>query len=413
MNQTPRTSRTSRFSPLAGFGVVALLAIAPTVSATSSTASSVQAGSVPSTSVANDAAQNANGKRYTLATPTVFPGATIPFPQMGTFVKGEPLRAFEPGVTYVFDFFNTKCNLCASAAPVIAEWEQRYRSKNFKFIAVTWENEAITRAWLQDPPHSEHAPTWVVADPSEAAAKVMQYPTFQNQSPRLFAVRDGVVLWFGHPDLAEEPLAKIADGTWNPASVRDEFIQRSQNAHAFDAIRAATLKAQKDGSWNDVFQLYDAVIAAIPARADSLRAQRFVLMLSEANMIPEGYAYGRELAVAAAKDASVLRNLARGVLEAPQVRVRDVDFAMALARAAESLGPDDPKSIEVIALAHFAKGDRAAALVAIDRAIQLQTEAKTRRAYEMTKARLLKDPPGPKPTTAATPAPAPPRKAPQ
>ena len=362
---------------------------------------------VPSTS--EPSAQVAAVATYTVPMPTVFPGAKISFPQMGSFVKGDAIREFETGVTYVFDYFNTKCNLCAAAAPMIAEWQQRYAPKQFKFIAVTWEDEAITKAWLLDRAHAEHAPAWVASDPQEAAAKAMQYPTFQNQSPRLFVVRDGVVLWYGHPDLAEEPLAKIAAGTWDPASVRDEFIQRSQNAHAFDAIRTATQKAQKDGSWKDVFSLYDAVTAAVPARADSLRAQRFVLMLSEANMIPEGYAYGRELAVAAAKDATVLRNLARGVLEAPQVRMRDVDFAMALARAAEALGPDDPKSIEVLALAQFAKGDRAAALSMIDRAIQLQTDPKTKRAYEMTKARFQREKPGPKPTTAATPAPAPPR----
>ena len=77
---------------------------------------------------------------------------------------------------------------------------------------------------------------------------------------------------------------------------------------------------------------------------------------------------------------------------------------MALAMAADQLGEGkDAKAAEVLALAHFSKGDRTAALAAIDRAIQLQSDPKVRRAYEMTKARLQRDNPGPKPTTPARP----------
>ena len=156
---------------------------------------------------------------YRLETPGVFPGARIEFPQMGSFVKGAPVRVFESGITYVFDFFNTKCNLCAAAAPNVAEWEALYAPKGFRFIAVTWESEDVTRAWLTDPKHAEHAPAWVVSDPAEAAAKAMQYPTFQNQAPRLFVVRDGVVLWYGHPEFAERPLAEIAAEAGLPEGV--------------------------------------------------------------------------------------------------------------------------------------------------------------------------------------------------
>lgn len=341
---------------------------------------------------------------YRLEMPGVFPGARVEFPQMGTFVKGEPVRAFEPGVTYVFDFFNTKCNICAAAAPTVAEWERLHASKGFQFIAVTWEKDDVTRAWLADPKHAEHAPARVVSDPGEAAAKAMQYPTFTNQAPRLFVVRDGVVLWYGHPEAAEKPIADIAAGTWNPESVRAEFIDRSQWARALEDIQKKSKEAERSGAWQDVFDLYDAVAAALPSRADSLRAQRFVLMIGTANKVDEGYAYGRQLALAAAKDKGVLGNLARGVLEAPTVRRRDVDFAMALAMAADQLGEGkDAKAAEVVALAHFSKGDRAAALAAIDRAIQLQSDPKVRRAYEMTKARFQRENPGPKPTTPARP----------
>jgi thiol-disulfide isomerase/thioredoxin len=335
---------------------------------------------------------------YRIEMPGVHPGARIEFPQMGTFVKGSAVRAFEPGVTYVFDFFNTKCNLCAAAAPNVAEWESLYAAKKFEFIAVTWEKDDVVRGWLADPKHAEHAPARVVSDPAEAAAKAMQYPTFQNQAPRLFVVRDGVVLWYGHPEFAEKPLAEIAAGTWNPETVRAEFIERAQWARALEDIQKKSKDAERTGAWQDVFELYDGVAAALPSRADSLRAQRFVLMIGTANKVDEGYAYGRQLALAAAKDKGVLGNLARGVLEAPTVRRRDVDFAMALAMAADQIGEmKDAKAAEVVALAHFSKGDRNAALEAIDRAIRLQTDPKVRRAYEATRARFQRDNPGPKP----------------
>ncbi|NBQ14329.1 MAG: DUF1573 domain-containing protein, partial [Proteobacteria bacterium] len=44
--------------------------------------------------------------------PTVFPGSRLPFPNLATWVQGEPATAWAPGTVYVFEFFSTTCSHC-------------------------------------------------------------------------------------------------------------------------------------------------------------------------------------------------------------------------------------------------------------------------------------------------------------
>ncbi|MFO0958855.1 MAG: TlpA disulfide reductase family protein [Isosphaeraceae bacterium] len=56
------------------------------------------------------------------------------------FLKGEPVLAFEPGKTYVVEFWATWCGPCLATIPHLTDLQKKY--KDITFIGVSiWEDE--------------------------------------------------------------------------------------------------------------------------------------------------------------------------------------------------------------------------------------------------------------------------------
>lgn len=358
-------------------------------------------------------------RQYKIIPPTVYPGAMVQFPPLGTFVQGPERKEFEKGRIYVFEFFSTTCGHCAEAAPIIEGLVEEYTPKGFEFVSITAEDEKKVREWIAKPEIAEVTTQSIALDPGSKTQKLLQDPTYQILTPRFFVIRDGMVLWFGHPDAAAEPFSKIAAGTWDPTTVKAEFITNSLVARAKNQTNGLLTQCEKDGKWQDLLDLYESIAQAIPERASTFELQRFGTMIGPADMSEEGYSYGRALAAKYATDIASLRTLARTTLNSPQVKKRDIEWAFEIAKAADALGKgEEPRAAEIMALAYFSKGDREKAIENAERAIRLQDNVKLRKIYENQLEKYRKDDPKPVPYTprvqpAAAPKPAPEATAPQ
>ena len=358
---------------------------------------------------------------YKLVMPGVYPGAQINFPPLGEFVQGDSLTQFPKDAVVVFEFFSTTCGHCEEAAPMVESLVADYTPKGFRFISVTDEEGAKVREWLAKPEHAEMVKHAVALDPGGAARRALQDPTHQVLNPRFFVIRNGEVLWYGHPDAAAEPFKAIAEGTWNPQAIKQEFVNNALLARAKSQTGKLVERCEKGEAgvaWQDAFDLFDSIAVAFPDDASTFELQKFGTMIGPANMPAEGYALGKELARRYATDIAALRTLARTTLNSPRVKVRDLEFAFAIARAADALGKEtDPRAAEVLALAYFSRGDRDNAILHQERAISLQTNEKLKKTYEAQLAKYRKDEPKPVPYTprptpgSAAPAPAAPSPA--
>jgi len=122
-------------------------------------------------------------------------------------------------------------------------------------VAITDEQAPKVQAWLDSPEKKDHVPYSVVSDPDRSAMMQMLNGTFRNFNPRFFIVKDGIVQWFGHPKEAAEPLAKLAAGTWDPASVRA----------AIDLDGVAALKEQNIPKLAALARAGYAILSPIPS----------------------------------------------------------------------------------------------------------------------------------------------------
>ena len=363
--------------------------------------------------------ETVSGKKprpYKLDLPGVHPGVQVPFPPLGEFVQGAKRSSFPKDGVLVFEFFSTTCSHCEEAAPVIKALVDDFGPKGFEFISLTNEDAAKVREWLAKPEHAELVRHSVAID-GGPAQRALQTPTFENKTPRLFVIRNGVVQWIGSPEAAREPLERIAAGTWDPSAVRAEFIDAAQFARAKKQMQSMRTRCESDGKWMDMFELLESMAVAFPSRASFFEVQKFGMMVGPAQMSAAGYAFGKRLAQKYASDAEALRMLANVTLNWGSVQVRDLEFAMSVAKASDDLTRSgDPLSAEYLALAYFSSGNREKAIEAQERAVSLAKSPKAKQVGEQTLNRYKTAEPKPVPSNppkgnapppAAVPTPAP------
>lgn len=331
--------------------------------------------------------------------PPIQPGARVSFPSLASWVKGTPITSFTPGKVYVFEFFSTSCSHCKEFAELITRLARTYGAQGAEFIAITDEEAPIVKAWLAQPGKLNEVPYSVVSDPDRSAMITLQNGTFRNFNPRFFVIKNGIVQWFGHPKEAEEPIAKVVAGTWDPETVRAAAITDSTVSRGKDLLDRVARECDKSGDWTPMFAALDAVRAAIPERAGQYDAQRFVIMIGLGDMPDAGYEFGRRIAKEYAQDMPTTRSLARAILNSPYAKRRDVDFAMELAITADTLAKgEDARAADTLGLAWFSKGNREKAIENAERAVKLEKDQKTREQYQQALQKFRTGTPGPEPT---------------
>ena len=331
--------------------------------------------------------------------PPIQPGARVLFPSLAAWVKGTPITSFTPGKVYVFEFFTTSCSHCKEFAELITRLARTYGAQGAEFIAVTDEEAPIVKAWLDQPGKLNEVPYSVVSDPDRSAMITLQNGTFRNFNPRFFVIKNGIVQWFGHPKDAEEPIAKVVAGTWDPETVRAAAITDSTVSRGKDLLDRVARECDKTGDWTPMFAAVDAVRAAIPERAGQYDAQRFVIMIGLGDMPDAGYEFGRRIAKEYAQDMLTTRSLARAILSSPYAKRRDIDFAMELAVTADTLAKgEDARAADTLGLAWFSKGNREKAIENAERAVKLEKDQKTREQYQQALQKFRTGTPGPEPT---------------
>ncbi len=344
-------------------------------------------------------AATAKRSPFRRSNPTVFPGSRLPFPNFATWVQGEPATTWAPGTVYVFEFFSTTCSHCKEFAETVEGYAREYGAKGMRFVAITDEQAPKVQAWLDSPEKKGHVPYSVVSDPDRSAVMQMQNGTFRNFNPRFFIVKDGIVQWFGHPKEAAEPLAKLAAGTWDPASVRAAIDLDGVAALAKNYLDNIARECEKTDDWKPMLVGLDSVIAAMPERAGQYEAQRFTVMIGLCDMGTAGDDYGREVAKRHPEEMATIRSLSRAILQSPYVKNRNLDLGMEFALAADALAKGlDARVADTVALAHFSKGDRAKAIEHEERAVRLEKDPRQREVYEKALAKFRTATPGPEPT---------------
>ncbi len=184
--------------------------------------------------------------------------------------------------------------------------------------------------------------------------------------PSSFIIAKGVVQWIGHPARLDAPLAQVVAGTWDPARAKKLAKQEKAFERAVQRLGPRLREAQ--GQPQKLLEVFDELIAEIPSRPGP-QVEKFEILLLQLHRDDEAYALAKTIVAAHPDDANLHNELAWTIVDDKNVKRRDLDLALRLARRANDLTKSKNGAIlDTLARAHFERGD-------LDKAITWQEKA--------------------------------------
>ena len=296
-------------------------------------------------------------------------GDRAPKPALSRIFKGdEKFKNFKSGNVYVMEFWATWCGPCRAGMPHLTEVQEKYQDQGLTIIGVSREEPSKVEDFLAKDEWDKKTGYTIALDEGSKTNNAYMKAAGQNGIPTAFIVgKDGRVEWIGHPMSMDEPLDMIIKETWDRDAFRMGYENALARAKQERKRRQELMAAQRDGDFDKALELMDTAIAENPGSLN-MKVQRFQMMVGPMNN-PSGYDYGWKMLKENRDNASLLNAIAWFTLDDDSVKDRDLEFAMAAAKAAnEATAGTDSAILDTLARAYFEAGD-------MDRAIKFQRKA--------------------------------------
>lgn len=323
-------------------------------------------------------------------------GDSAPPLQVGAWVQGEPVTAFERDKVYLIDFWAMWCGPCVHGIPALNALHERYQDRGLVVIGQNvWEwNPSLVKAWVAK---LGRKMTFRVAlddlgqSPANAMAGAMSTTWMQAAGadgiPTAFLVgKDGKIAWIGNPHFITDALLERVLSGQAIDLANDEVSSRDEQERAENFQRARLDErfdqAKKAKNW----QAFEACLPEMESLAKrrpdwaTLVVLRRMQFLFGTGRPGEATQLARTSVASVAEtddshDKDVLRvQLGDCILEeageALKGDVLETAYTL-LAQAAKDGRTDAPYYLAHFAKACFLKGQKAEAIQLMERAISL------------------------------------------
>ena len=306
------------------------------------------------------------------------------------WVKGEEVDQFEPGRTYVVEFWATWCGPCRATIPHLTELARRYKDKDVKFIGVdVWERDTSLVKPFVDEMGDKMAYSVALdavpekGDPNDGAmAKGWMKAAEENGIPTAFVVHDGKIAWIGHPMQMDEPLAKITAGEWDPGAMAKKRLAEKVIEKKVSAVREKVFTPFRAGDYKATAAAIEEATSGDPDLAKEFAWLKFAALCNGGDT-EAGLAVGETLLQAYNDNPNALNNFFWNVIDPKlknEVDPRVAKLGLKAARRAVELSKEkDPAHLDTLAEALLRTGDADEAVKTEEKALKaLESETKDR-----------------------------------
>lgn len=180
-------------------------------------------------------------------TPAAQPTTLSPDGLPAEWLQGTPVKNWEPGKTYLLEFWATWCGPCLAQIPHLNELHQEMPdSDTFQIVGINVFDKSTPKVLKNFLANRKSSPTYTIgADTKGQSAALWLKPLGVDGIPFSRIVKDGKILWKGHPNqLNKELIQNIIDGKPAPRP-RDT----SEEQRAFRATAQSIAQAYADGDY--------------------------------------------------------------------------------------------------------------------------------------------------------------------
>jgi hypothetical protein len=197
----------------------------------------------------------------------------------------------------------------------------------------------------------------------------------QNGIPTAFIVAGaGKIFWIGHPMQMDEPLEKIASGSWDLKTAVEENRKEREKAAKLEKLSGVLDAAIKSGQPKDILSSIDNLLELRP---DLETAYGPTKVTAHIKLGDEDKAFGlaTRLSSALSKSAQGLNGIAWAIVD-PEAGIKPgsklLKFAVETAQRADKLAEEKDAAIaDTLAKAYFDSGDVGKAIETQERAVRL------------------------------------------
>jgi thiol-disulfide isomerase/thioredoxin len=320
--------------------------------------------------------------------------------------EGEPVTNLEPGKFYVVEFWATWCGPCRATIPHLTELQKKHPDVNFIGVSVWEQDQKEVKPFVEKMGEKMSYRVAMDAVPEKgkgndgAMAKNWMRAAGQNGIPTAFIVnKEDRIAWIGHPAQMDEPLEKIATGSWDlqvaiaehkKAMEEREKMMKFQATSTRDGqavplsmeerekmmkFQAKLSQARDSDDPKKLVATIDEVVSEIPRMEGALGTMKFgaLLKLGETEKALE---LGKHLTHKVFGDhPNYYNNLAWTIVD-PTVKEKRapkvIQFAVETAERGDELAKGkDPALADTLAKAYFDSGQKVKALETQERAVKL------------------------------------------
>jgi len=323
-------------------------------------------------------------------------GDPAPALQQGAYLKGEPVKEFEPGKVYVLEFWATWCGHCVKAFPHISKLQAQYGDEKVVFIGQNiWERrtEDDLKAFVKQ--MGEDMSFRVVLDDVSTdpkGAMAARYLTAANLRalPMTFIIdQKGKIAFIGHPNSIEGVLPKILSGTYDPIAEKEKAAKVSALILVLQTKVQPLIQA---GEVDKAAEMLENLEKEYPDMQSALVHQRYKLFLS-VGKLEEVYALLEKAIPGKIKDARTLGYIAYEVANAPDFEEdRRLDVAKKAALLAVEISErKDTVQLHILADVTFLQGGKEEAITLQKEAISKIHDLKIKSAMEAALKKYMEE----------------------
>jgi thiol-disulfide isomerase/thioredoxin len=200
-----------------------------------------------------------------------------PAPKIETqeFVKGQPVKQFEKGKTYVVEFWATWCGPCRESIPHLTKLQKDNKQVTFIGVSIDEETKEV-KPFVDE--MGDKMDYRVAIDARDGDAGRMARSWLEASSrdgiPAAFIVNgDGRIAWIGHPGDIEGPLDDIVAGKWDLAAEAAEYKRSMAEERAFTKLKNELGLLLKKKDYAGAITLLDAASKTMELKDEPLLIQ--------------------------------------------------------------------------------------------------------------------------------------------